>query len=57
MALIDAETGTIVDGAELHFPGNIIKNVQVGNKEFYLIIGAENIDSFQITLETLSRYL
>jgi hypothetical protein len=57
MALIDAETGAIVDGAELHFPGNIIKNVQVGNKEFYLIIGAENIDSFQITLETLPRYL
>ena len=57
MALVDLESGTIVEGADLQYPGTIIKNVQRGGKDFYLIVSVDEVDSYHITLETLSRYL
>jgi hypothetical protein len=57
MALFDAETQNLIEGAELRFPGSIVKNVQVGYKEFYLIVGVVDVDMYRITLETLPRYL
>ena len=57
MALVDIKSGTIVKGAEMRYPGSIIKNVQVGGKDFYLIVGVEDISSYRITLETLTEYL
>jgi len=57
MALVDIKSGTVVEGAEMRYPGSIIKNVQVGGKDFYLIVGVEDISSYRITLETLTEYL
>lgn len=57
MALVDLESGAIVEGADLHYPGSIIKNVQRGDKDFYLIVSVDEVDSYRITLETLSQYL
>lgn len=57
MALVDLESGAIVEGADLRYPGSIIKNVQRGGKDFYLIVGVDEIDSYRITLETLTEYL
>lgn len=57
MALVELESGTIVEGADLHYPGSIIKNVERGGKDFYLIVSVDEIDSYRITLETLPGYL
>jgi len=57
MALVELESGTIVEGADLHYPGNIIKNVERGGKDFYLIVSVDEVDSYRITLETLPQYL
>ncbi len=57
MALVEKESGTIAEGADMRYPGSIIKNVEVGNKDFYIIVGVEAVDSYRITLETLSDFL
>ena len=57
MALVERETGSIVEGADLRYPGDIVKNVEIGNRNFYIIVGAEAIDSYRITLETLPEFL
>ena len=57
MALVELESGTIVEGAELRYPGSIVKTVERGGKDFYLIVGVDAIDSYRITLETLPEYL
>jgi len=51
MALVDAHTGMIVQGAELMYPGNIFKTVERQNQDFYIIIGCDNIERYIITLE------
>ncbi|MDK2915450.1 MAG: hypothetical protein PWR25_7 [Euryarchaeota archaeon] len=56
MALVDLESGTIVEGADMHYPGGIIKNVERGGKDFYLIVSVDDVDSYRITLETLPEY-
>jgi hypothetical protein len=57
MALVELESGTIVEGADLHYPGGIIKNVERGGKDFYVIVSVDEVDSYRITLETLPEYL
>ena len=57
MALVERESGTIVEGADLRYPGSIIKNVERGGRDFYLIVGVDEIDSYRITLETLPEFL
>lgn len=57
MALVDLESRSIIEGAELRYPGSIIKNVERGGKDFYLIVSVNEIDSYRITLETLPKYL
>ena len=57
MALVDRERGTIIEGAGLQYPGSIIKNVERGGKDFYLIISVDEVDACRITLETLPGYL
>ncbi|KAF5047897.1 hypothetical protein DSECCO2_455710 [anaerobic digester metagenome] len=56
MALIERERGTIVEGVDLHYPGSIIKNVERGGKDFYLIVSVDDVESYRITLETLPAY-
>lgn len=57
MALVDLENEIIVKGAEFRYPGSIIKNVQRGGKDFYLIVSADGVDSYRISLETQTQYL
>ncbi|KUG20290.1 MAG: hypothetical protein KO206_09375 [Methanomicrobiaceae archaeon] len=57
MALVDAEKGAIVTAAELRYPGNVFKNVQIQGREYYLIISCSHIDRYTVTLETLPAYL
>jgi hypothetical protein len=56
MALVEFSGGTIVEGADLHYPGSIIKNVERGGKDFFLIVSVDNVDRYQIVLETLPGY-
>lgn len=56
MALVELESGTIIEGIDLHYPGSIIKNVERGGKDFYLIASVDEVDSYRITLETLPGY-
>lgn len=57
MALVERESGMIIEGADLRYPGTIIKNVERGGKDFYIIASVEDVDSYRITLETLPGYL
>ena len=57
MALVERESGEIVEGAMLQYPGSIIKNVERGGKDFYLIVSVDDVDTYRITLETLPNYL
>ncbi|MDV2482558.1 hypothetical protein F8E02_11210 [Methanoculleus sp. Wushi-C6] len=57
MALVERESGTIVEGASLQYPGSVIKNVERGGKDFYLIVSVDQVDAYRITLETLPQYL
>lgn len=56
MALVEFSSGAIVEGADLHYPGNIIKNVERGGKDFFLIVSVDNVDRYRIVLETLPEY-
>lgn len=56
MALVEFSDGAIVEGADLHYPGSIIKNVERGGKDFFLIISVDNVDRYRIALETLPEY-
>lgn len=55
MVLCDADTGAIVQGAEIQFPGSMYKNVQASGP-MYMIISTSNVDSFRIDLETPYRF-
>ena len=52
MALCDARTGAIIEGAEIQNPGTMYKVVRVSSTGLYMIISINNVDSFRITLET-----
>jgi len=56
MAVVEFESGIIIEGADLHYPGSIIKNVKRGGKDFYLIVSVDDVDSYRITLEKLPKY-
>jgi len=56
MVLCDAKNGTVLEGAEILNSGTILKNVQVSNKDMYLIISTQNIDKYRITFETPRKY-
>lgn len=55
--LVDAKENRIIDGAEIRGPGTIIKNIEISNRPFYLIVKTQNSDPFRITLETKTKYL
>jgi len=56
MALCSADSGEIVEGEEIMNRGTSYRIVQTSNTGMYMIIGAENIDSFYIRLETPRNY-
>ncbi len=56
MALCSAESGEIIEGEEILNRGTSYRIVQTSNTGMYMIISAENIDSFYIRLETPRNY-
>jgi hypothetical protein len=56
MMLIEKETGTIIDGAELKGPGKVIKNQEISGKDFYIVVQSSHA-MFRIELETREEYL
>lgn len=56
MALCYADTGGIIEGEEILRGGRSYKIVQSSNTDMYMIISAENIDSYYISLETPRNY-
>jgi|WetSurMetagenome_2_1015567.scaffolds.fasta_scaffold13364_1 hypothetical protein len=56
MALCYADTGGIIKGEEIVHPGTSYRVVRTSNTGMYLIISAENIDSYQLRFETPKKY-
>jgi hypothetical protein len=50
MILVDEQSGRVLEGAEIRFPGSVTKTVATAKRPVYLIIAAENVDRFIITL-------
>ena len=56
MVLCYADSGSIIDGEEILNQGTSYRVVQTSGTPVYMIISAENIDSFYIRLETPGNY-
>jgi hypothetical protein len=56
MILVDEGSGQIVNGVEIRFPGTVTKTVVARGRPLYIVIEAENVERFTITLETPSVY-
>jgi hypothetical protein len=57
MILVDQESGQILEGAEIHFPGTVTKTVVARGRPLYMVIEAENVERFLITLEAPSAFV
>jgi hypothetical protein len=56
MTLCSAKSGEIIEGEEILNRGTSYRIVQTSNTAMYMIISAENIDSFYLRLETPRNY-
>jgi hypothetical protein len=54
MILVDETTGQVLEGAEIRYPGSVTKTVVAREMPLYMVIGAENVERFMITLEAPS---
>jgi len=55
MILVDEESGQILEGAEILYLGSVTKTVVAPQgRPLYIVIGAENVERFVITLEAPS---
>jgi hypothetical protein len=57
MIVVDEETGQVLEGIEIRFPGSVTKTVVARERPVYMIIGADNVERFMITLEAPSGFL
>jgi len=57
MILVDEQSGRILEGAEILYPGSVTKTVVTGTRPVYMVVEAENVDSFIITLEAPSVFV
>ena len=57
LLLVDAETGTPLEGIEVRNPGTVVKNVQSRFRPLYLIVSTEQVDRVFISLETPADFL
>jgi hypothetical protein len=57
MVLVEARNGTIIEGAEIRYPGSVTKVVYPSDQEYYFIVGCSQVDRFTITLEAPSQFL
>ncbi len=51
LALVDNSSGQVITGMDLKYPGTAYRVIRTYNREFYLIITADKLDRFTITLE------
>jgi hypothetical protein len=56
MILVDEQTGRIMEGTEISHPGSVTRTVVTHRRPVYMIIQAEHLDRFVISLETPSVY-
>jgi hypothetical protein len=56
MALCYADTGGIIRAEEIVQPGTSYRIIRTANTSMYMIISVQNIDSYQIRLETPKEY-
>jgi D-alanyl-D-alanine carboxypeptidase len=56
MILVDEQSGRILEGVEIRFPGSVTKVVAARGRPLYMIIAAENLDEFTINLEAPSDF-
>lgn len=56
MALCYADTGGIIKGEEIVFPGSSYRIVRTANARMYMIISVTDIDRYHIRLETPREY-
>ncbi|QYZ80237.1 hypothetical protein E2N92_12755 [Methanofollis formosanus] len=54
--LVDASTNTIIEGMELCGPGHVVKNIEVSNGEYYLIVECRHAH-FTMNMETKKEFL
>jgi hypothetical protein len=57
MILVDELSGQILTCAEIHFPGTVTKTVSARGRPLYMVIEAEKVERFMITLEAPSVYV
>ena len=57
MIVVDTDTGQVLEGIEIRYPGSVSKTVVARGRPMYLIIGAENVERFMVTLEAPSDYV
>lgn len=57
MILVDEQSGLILEGTEISNPGSVTKTVVADKRPVYMVIDAENVDRFVISLETPSVYI
>jgi hypothetical protein len=54
MIIVDQETGQILEGIEIRYPGSVTRTVVAQGRPVYMIIGAENVERFMVILEAPS---
>jgi len=57
LLVVDAETGSILEGIEVRTPGSAVKRVQSRFRPLYLIVSTEKVDRVFISLETARDFL
>jgi hypothetical protein len=57
MILVDEQSGLILEGVEIHFPGSVTKTLAARGRPLYMVIAAEHMDEFLITLETPAGFV
>jgi len=56
MVLVDEQSGRILEGTEIDHPGSVTRTVVGDPDPLYMVIDAENVDRFVISLETPSVF-
>lgn len=56
MILVDQQSGQILEGAEIRYPGSVTKTVVAKERPVYLVIQADNVERFMIVFEVPSVY-
>ena len=57
MILVDEQSGRILEGTMINYPGSVTKTVVGDRNPVYMVIDAENVDRFVISLEVPSVYI